>query len=394
MSAPFHYDFDTWVPRLGSQSSKWAHLTSDLPLDFANNINLGIAEMDFVTSQEIVAAIQKRAAQGILGYTAGRDESYLQSIVSWMQRRYRVATAPEEILHCRGANLALDASVRAFTSPGDGVIIQPPVFQNFAGVTQRNGRKLLENHLIQDEDGNYRMNFTQLEELAALPEATMLILCNPSNPTGNLWSQADLQRLGEICQAHGITIVSDDVHQEILRQGSSFHALGALFPANDKIITIISLSKGFNMAGLQVCHMIIPNPEQREQMQKVIGRSSPSPLEMVATIAAYTQSDSWLEQVNQYIDGNVKLYQEFMASELPQLKALPPEATYLAWLNLQSLGLEPEQINPFLREKAHLQLNNGASYGAAGVGYVRINLATPRPVLQEALQRLAQAVGG
>jgi len=323
-----------------------------------------------------------------LGYTAARDPAYLESVTAWLKRRYALAATAEQVVYCRGANTALLMSVLAFSQPGQGVIIQPPVFQYFAGAVQRNGRALVENHLLQDAKGAYHMDFAGLEELAARPENVLLLLCNPNNPTGNLWGEEDLRRLGAICLRHGVKVVSDEVHLEIVRQGLPAVALAPLFAESDQIITIISLSKGFNMAGLQNCHVVIPNATDREAFQKELGRQGPGPLDIAATIAAYTAADDWLSQVNAYIDGNIAFFDQFMAKELPQVPYVSPQATYMVWLDLRLLGLEPEALQSQLREKAGLQLNNGASYGSAGAGYVRVNLATPRFVLGEALQRL------
>jgi cystathionine beta-lyase len=386
------YDFDSWVPRIGTQSSKWQHLISDDPLAPENMINLGIAEMDLVCSEGIIKAIQNRAQKGILGYTSSRDPEYLESICSWQERRFKLKVHPDQIIYCRGANLALDLVVRAFSSPGQGVIIQPPVFQNFAGVIQRNGRVIVENNLLKDKNGNWSMNLAELEEMASHPNNVLLLLCSPNNPTGNLWSEEDLRRLGEICLQNGVKIVSDDVHQEIIREGSVFVSLAALFPESEDIITLTSLSKGFNLAGLQVCHMIIPLAEDREAIQGILGRHGPDPLDIAATIGAYVDSDDWLEQVNRYIDGNVRFLDNYMAKELPHVAYASPQATYLPWIDLGWLGWEQDQLMTFLREKAKVQLNSGASYGSSGKGFVRLNVATPRSVLEEALNRVKTAV--
>ena len=387
------YDFNRWVPRVGTQSLKWSQLSAENPTDANTNITLAIAEMDFPCSAEIITAISQRAAQGILGYTLGNTSEYLDAVCSWLQRRYQILAKPEQIIYCRGANLALDLVVRLFTAPGDGVIIQPPVFQNFAGSVQRNGRVLVENHLLCDAEGNFSMNLEELEQQASDPANKLLLLCSPNNPTGTLWDETTLKHLGEICLQHGVKVVSDEVHQEIVRSQLTFHSLAAFFPESDQIITIISLSKGFNLAGLQNSHLVVPSETDRELLRGELGRSGPSPLEIAAAIAAYTQSDAWLDQVNAYIDDNVAFFEEFMTKRLPAVPFTKAQATYMVWIDLRSLGLEPEALITFLKEKAHLNLNNGASYGEAGKGFVRFNLATPRFVLEEALLRLQRAMG-
>ena len=388
-----HYDFDSWVPRVGTQSLKWSQLTTEDPIASETNITLAIAEMDFACSEAIISAIQSRSAQGIMGYTLSNDPLYLNAISEWLQKRYGIPALAEHIIYCRGANLALDLAVKCFTNLGDGVIIQPPVFQNFAGVVRKNGRSLVENHLLVDDAGNYQMNLEQLQRLAVMPENKLLLLCSPNNPTGTLWDEETLRKMAQICLKYGVKIISDEVHQEIVRASSEFHSLAALCPESDEIITLISLSKGFNLAGLQSSHLIVPKEEDRHLLQAQLGRSGPSPLEIAATIAAYTKSEQWLLEVNTYIDANVEFFVDYMTEHLPGIPFTYPQATYMVWMDLRSLGLEPEALMTFLREKAHLNLNNGASYGEAGKGFVRFNLATPRFVLVEALQRLKMALG-
>ena len=386
------YNFDLWTPRLGSQSMKWQHLTADDPIHPETLINLSIAEMDLPTSNEIIQAIKERASQGIFGYTTSTDAKVIDSFISWMYRRFGHVVTPPQVLYVRGANPALDASVKAFTEPGEGVIIMPPVFQNFARVVTTNDRTLVENHLLQKECGRFAIDFDDLEAKAKDPNNKLLIFCSPNNPTSTLWEKDDLIRLGVICLNNGVKIVTDDVHQDIIRAGKTFYAIAPLFPDSKDIITITSLSKGFNLAGLQVCLMVVPCEEDKKALEEVLGRQGTTPFSMTAIMAAYTASDAWLSEVNSYIDENVRLFSDFMAKELPKYPVAPVDSTYLAWLNLGALGMEDDAMMLFLREKAKLQLNSGLSYGTAGKGYVRVNLATPKFVLEEALKRLKKVL--
>lgn len=386
------YNFDAWVPRVHYQSAKWSQLTEENPTAEGVRISLGIAEMDFPCSEAISQAICARAKQGILGYTFGFHSVYMDAICSWQKRMFNLNVTPDQVVYCRGANPALSALVQCLTKPGEGVIVQPPVFQYFFNAVKQNERVLVENMLAQDESGAYSIDFADLEAKAADPNTTLLILCNPNNPTGNLWSEQDLRRLGDICLKNGVRIVSDDVHQEIVRRGLTFTSLASLFPESKDIITVTSLSKGFNMAGLQLCHVILPGEEERNAFLDTIKRQGPTPLELAATVAAYTESDDWLEQVNAYIDGNIRFFDAFMARELPQVRYVSPQATYMMWLDMSCMGLDAEELNTLLKEKALLGLNTGGMYGGNGDTYIRFNLATPRFVLEEALKRLAQLV--
>ena len=386
------YDFNNWVPRLHTQSSKWSHLQEDNPIAPQTRIALGVAEMDFPCATEILSAVAARAQRGILGYTVSQDAQYLAAICQWQQRRYGVDTKPEHIVYCRGANLALTSAVEALTKPGEGVIIQPPTFQHFQRTVAQQGRVVVENTMLQAADGSYALDFSDLEQKAADPNNTLLILCSPNNPTGNLWSEKDLLRLGNICLSNGVRILSDDVHQEIVRQNFEFVSLAKLFPQSEDIIVITSLSKGFNIAGLQLCHVLMPRESDRSAFLAVIKRQGPSPLEIAATIAAYTEADQWLHEVNAYIDGNMAYLGAYLAKELPDFACALPEATYMCWVPIAPSGMDADTFQKRLAEEALLGLNTGAIYGGNGSEYVRFNVATPRFVLQEALERFARFV--
>ena len=383
------YDFDSWVSRINTQSSKWSHLQEENPIAPHSRIALGVAEMDFPCATEILDAVVARAQRGILGYTISQDTAYLDSICSWQQRRFGVAAKPEHIVYCRGANLALTSAVEALTKLGEGIIIQPPTFQHFQRTVAQQGRLVVENTMLQAADGSYALDFADLEQKAADPNNTMLILCSPNNPTGNLWSEADLLRLGNICLSNGVRILSDDVHQDIVRRNLKFVSLASLFPESEDIIVITSLSKGFNVAGLQLCHVLIPRESDRSAFLAVIKRQGPSPLEIAATIAAYTEADSWLDEVNAYIDANMAYFGAYLAKELPEYACSLPEATYMCWVPIAASGMDADTFQKRLAEEAFLGLNTGAIYGGNGSEYVRFNVATPRFVLEEALNRFA-----
>lgn len=386
-----HYNFDEIIPREGTMSVKY-----DLRKKIFKNegiLPMWVADMDFRTPDFIINAIHKRLEHEILGYTHIAP-SFYESIVNWNQRHHNWKTKPEWISFSPGIVPAINLLVMAFTQPGDGIIIQPPVYFPFFSAVENHGRKLVLNPL-RYENGGYFMDFTDLE--ARIDGNTrMLILCNPHNPTGNTWSPDVLRRLGEICIKNNVILISDEIHADLVYSGHRHTPAASI---SDKIagitITCMSPSKTFNLAGLSTSYLVIPDHQRKLQYEKVLDHvhvGAGNIFGFVAAEAAYTYGDDWLNQLMEYLAGNLRLLQEFITKHLPIIRVIPPQATYLIWLDCSELGMTPAALKSFMVHKAGLGLNDGPQFGMEGEGFQRINIACPRQVLHEALLKLLAAI--
>ncbi|VDG97794.1 Cystathionine beta-lyase PatB [Lysinibacillus sphaericus] len=385
------YNFDTVVDRMKSSSVKWDG--AEALFGEKDLLPLWVADMDFKVPDEVSKAVADKAAHGIFGYTI-REESYYQSIIDWMKSRHNWTIKKEWICHSPGVVTALSLAVQAFTKPGDKVIVQPPVYYPFMKVTETNNREVVYNPLV-NNNGSYEMDFEDLT--SKIDESVkLLMLCNPHNPGGFVWNKDDLQRLGDICMEHGILVISDEIHSDLVfKKGSHipFASLSEKFAQNS--ITCTAPSKTFNLAGLQTSNIIIPNEELREKFTMETERNSigmPNSFGPVATEAAYTHGGPWLEDVLEYVEGNLKFVTDYFADNIPALKVLPLEATYLAWIDCTELGMTPEELETFFLSKAHVALNQGKAFGPGGEGFVRMNLACSRSIVEKASKQIQDAV--
>ncbi|MGG0644555.1 MalY/PatB family protein [Sporosarcina gallistercoris] len=385
------YNFDTVVDRMKSSSVKWDG--AEALFGEKDLLPLWVADMDFKVPEEVSRAVADKAAHGIFGYTI-REESYYQSIIEWMKTRHNWTIEKEWICHSPGVVTALSLAVQAYTNPGDKVIVQPPVYYPFMKVTETNGREVVFNPLVNNK-GTYEMDF---EDLLSKIDASvkLLMLCNPHNPGGFVWKKEDLQRLGDICMEHGILVISDEIHSDLVfKKGSHvpFASLSEQFAQNS--ITCTAPSKTFNLAGLQTSNIIIPNEELREKFAAETDRNAigmPNSFGPVATEAAYTYGGQWLDEVMNYVEGNLKFITDYFAEYVPAMKVLPLEATYLAWIDCTDLGMTPEELETFFLSKAHVALNQGKVFGPGGEGFVRMNLACSRSIVEKAAKQIKDAV--
>ncbi|HEY3342585.1 MAG TPA: MalY/PatB family protein [Anaerolineae bacterium] len=386
------YDFDHEVARAGTNSIKW---------DFCHDdgkeprmLPMWVADMDFPCPAPVVEALVARASHGIYGYT-GRTHAYLDSVVNWMQKRHNWTISPEWICYTPGVVAALNVLVRTFVSPGERVLIQPPVYHPFFSAAESNQSEVLANPLIY-ENGQYHMDFADLQQKVRDPRVKMAILCNPHNPVGRVWAKDELVRFGELCMENNILVVSDEIHGDLIYRGNTltpFASAGSGFAS--RTITCTAPSKTFNMAGLQVSNIIISDPDLRARFQKALmnnGFFGANLFGLAATEAAYTCGEEWLEQVIDYLAGNLRFLEEYISREIPQLSAIHPEGTYLIWLDCRKLGLDRAGLNRLMRETARIVLNDGCDFGPQGEGFQRINIACPRSILIEALERIKDAV--
>jgi len=377
------YDFDKIINRYGTNSLKY---------DFADErgkpdgiLPLWVADMDFPAPPEVLADIQKAAEHGIFGYTETK-EGYDNAVCGWFRKRFGYDVIPSEIVKTPGIVFALAQMIRAYTKPSDSVIIQTPVYYPFYDVIRDNDRNLVTNPLV-CKDGKYFMDFDDFERKVAAHNVKLFILCSPHNPVGRVWTRNELETLNEICKKHGIIIVSDEIWCDFVYS----HTHTIFGHINENAVICTAPSKTFNLAGLQVSNIFIKNPELRRKLKLSIRQSGYSQLNtlgLAACKSAYLHGGEWVEQLNEYLAGNIALVREFLQNHIPKIKLIEPEGTYLLWLDCRELGLPQSELDNLITNKAKLWLSNGTTFGADGEGFMRINIACPRATLKTALKRL------
>lgn len=398
------YNFDQEIDRRGTNAAKWEVVkqgdrfatVDQMPPDPAGRrlLPMWVADMDFQVPQPVIDALTARAQHGIFGY-GWPDPTYRQAVVDWMARRHGWTIEPEWIVPTPGVVPALNMLVRTFAGPGQRVIIQPPVYYPFYTAISNNGAELARNPL-RYADGRYTMDFADLEAQLSQPGVAMLILCSPHNPVGRVWTPEELRRLGELCLAHDVLVVADEIHGDLIYPGRRFTPYATLdeqFAANAVVCT--APSKTFNLAGLATSNIIISNPELRVRFERTLnnnGLHGVNTFGMVAMEAAYAHGEEWLAQVMDYIGGNLRFLRDFMAQHLPQIHVVEPEGTYLVWLDCRRLGLDKAALERLMLDEARVFLDEGYIFGPEGEGFERINIACPRSILIEALQRIKAAV--
>lgn len=385
------YEFDVTIDRTGTGSSKWLHAPK--AVQAAQVMPFSVADMEFCVPPQIMQAVQRACVHGIYGYTMA-DEAYLSGLASWMQRRHGWEIQPEWVVTTFGVVPAINTAIRALTQPGDGVIIQPPVYPPFARSVQNNERVLLENPL-QLVDGRYEMDFDGLAALCERPEAKLLLLCSPHNPVGRVWSEQELRRVGEICAQNGVVVVADEIHQDIAFAPHRHHVFATLGEAyRENCIVCTALSKTFNIAGLNCSNILIPNAQFRQAFNRQLEVESYHGLPYfayAASLAGFAKCDAWLEEMKQAVQDNFAVLQAFFAEHFPSCKMVTPEGTYLAWIDCRGWGLSEDELMRFLEEEALWGVNRGSTFGAQGEGHIRFNLASPKHEIQAALLRLQKA---
>jgi cystathionine beta-lyase len=353
-----------------------------------------IADMDFMAPESVIEAIRQRNEHGIFGYAASLPESYCTAITEWADRRHQWKIRSDWFNCTPGVVPALSAAVLTYTEPGDGIIIQPPVYPPFYSVIRENGRRVLENPLRLVK-GCYFMDFDNLEEQIRAG-AKLLILCSPHNPSGRVWKSEELAALGELCLKNGIIIVSDEIHSDIIYKGHKHLPLASV---SDELaqnsVTCIAASKTFGIAGLAASTIIIPDRGLREKFKRRIqclGIDSVNIFGLTASEAAYRYGEGWLEQLLGYLTENLRILEEYFHDNIPEIVPVHPDGTYLVWLDCRRLGLNSGDLNEFMAKKAKVGLNSGATFGEQGEGFLRINIACPRALLLDGLGRITTAV--
>ena len=381
------YDFDTPVDRRGTDSYKWDVKDGELPM--------WVADMDFKTAPEITAAIQKRAAHGVYGYSVVPDEWY-DAVINWWKNRHSFVIEKEWLIFCTGVVPAISSMVRKLTTVAENVAVLSPVDNIFYNSIVNNGRRVLECPLAY-RDGIYGIDWEALEEALSEPQTTMLIFCNPHNPVGKIWDRDTLIRVGEMCRRHHVTVISDEIHCDLTDPGCGYIPFASASEVCKSIsVTCVAPTKCFNMAGLQTAAVIVPDEALRSRVNRGLNTdevAEPGAFAIPAAVAAFNEGEQWLDELREYIFGNKQCVKEFVETELPKVRLVPSEATYLLWLDCCAFAEHrAKELARFIRESTGLYLSAGNQYGLGGDSFLRLNIACPRQVLEDGLCRLKNGI--
>lgn len=383
------YNFDEIIDRSGTAAVK----TDAIENNWGRKdlIPLWVADMDFPTAPFVTEALRKRCEHPVFGYTM-KHEGYFNAIISWNRDRYRLDVKKEEINYVPGIVPGLGMALNAFTQPGDKVMIQPPVYHPFRWLCERNRREVVLNPL-KWTDGTLQMDMADFKE--KIKDCKVFILCNPHNPGGLVWKPETLQEIAEICAAEGVTVFSDEIHADLTFAPLHHHPFASVSETARQIsVTFMSPSKAFNMPGLSASHALIFNPELRQrfvQFMEACELGNGHVFAFTAVEAAYSHGTEWLDQCLAYVQQNIDYVDHFLKENLPRIKAIRPQASYLVWLDCRELGLSQKALNDFFVDRAHLALNDGEMFGKEGIGFMRLNVGSPRSIIEKAMQQLAEA---
>ncbi|WP_455663484.1 MalY/PatB family protein [Phocaeicola sp.] len=378
------YNFDEIVPRRGTNSYKWDSAQAE------DILPMWVADMDFRTAPPVVEALRKRVEHGIFGYTKV-PSAYYEAVINWFARRHGWKIERDWMIYTSGVVPALSAVIKALTVPGDRVLVQTPVYNCFFSSIRNNGCDVVASPLVY-ADGTYRIDFEKLEERVSDPRVKLMLLCNPHNPAGRVWTRQELTRIGEVCFRHDVRVVADEIHCELVFPGHTYTPFASIskdFLMNS--ITCISPSKAFNLAGLQIANIVSADENMRMKIDKAININEVcdvNPFGVEALIAAYNEGEEWLEELNHYLLANYNYLKVYFMEYLPQFPVVMLEGTYLVWVDCKVLGKSSKEIVTALLEKEKIWVNEGSMYGEAGEGFIRINIACPRQVLTDGLERL------
>ena len=392
------YNFDKIINRKGTNCLKYDYAVErGKPADV---LPLWVADMDFTVSEEITKSLHAAVDHGIYGYTQPKD-AYYNAITNWMEKNHNWKTKREWIMKTPGVVFALGAAVKAFTKPGDAVLIQNPVYYPFTNIIRDNDRRVIDNTLVYEKrvtegKSQYSIDYEDFERKIVQENIKLFILCNPHNPVGRVWTREELQYLGEICLRHHVIVVSDEIHNDFVYPGFEHTVFANVDPRFAEFtVTCTAPSKTFNLAGLQISNIFISNETLREAFQKEIdktGYDEPNALGAVACEAAYRGGQEWLDQLRAYLLENLNFLRAYLQEKIPQIHLVEPEGTYLVWLDCSELGISGKELDQFIVEKVGLWLDGGAMFGPSGADFQRVNIACPRATLELALDKLKAAV--
>ncbi len=390
------FNFDEIIDRRGTNSTKWDFgenlMTAGITDRFdENTISLFTADMDFRCAPSIKEEIQKVVDRNIYGYTqvsptASKD--YYNAIINWFQRHRSWNIKAEEITYVNGTVEAITVAIKAFTKEGEGVLLDLPIYTPFVFAINGSNRVVVNSQLI-NNNGYYTIDFDDFEKKVADPNTKLLILCSPHNPTGRIWTDEELIRMYDICTKHGVMVVADEIHGDLIRIGLEFHPIATLVDGKN-LISITAATKTFNLAGLKIANSVISNPEIRDQFRRTLGRCLPTPFAVAALIGAYNGGDEWLLQLREYLDGNIDWVLNFLKEKMPKVKCFRPEGTYIIWMDFSAYDLTPAQRRKMIYVDANVALETGLQFDPEyGAGFERMCLPSPRPLIKEAFERIA-----
>lgn len=380
------YNFDEIQNRKHTNSLKWDVSEGELPM--------WVADMDFKTAPAVIKAMEKKLSTGIFGYQVV-PEAWYEAIQNWWRRRHQFEIQKEWLIFCTGVVPAITSSVKRLTNMGDQVLVQTPVYDIFFHSIENTGRHVVESPLSYSE-GQYQIDYEALEQHLAHPLTTMMILCNPHNPAGKVWTKEELSKIGELCKKYHVTVLSDEIHCDLIDPGRGYIPFASASETCKAIsMTCISASKAFNIAGLQSAAVIIPNEALRQKVNRGLNSdelAEPNVFATEAVIAAFSEGEEWLDALNQYIYENKQTVMQFIEKELPQLRVVPSHATYLLWIEVSQITKDSGVFTQFLRKQTGLYLSEGAQYRGNGKQFVRMNVACPRVQVMEGLKRFKEGV--
>jgi len=398
------YNFDKEINRLGTSSVKWDYQKNGIGMvqtdaaDAKHGANrllpLWVADMDFQSPPAAIEALADRAKHGVFGYTMPSD-AYFEALINWMDKHYDRQIKKEWVVMTPGIITGINMMIQTFVAPGEKILLQTPVYYPFFSSIENNGAEIVRNELVLD-NGRYLMDFDDLAEKTADPAVKMAILCSPHNPIGRVWTKEELTRFGEICLANDVLVVSDEIHCDLIFPGHTFTSFASIseeFAQNSIVCT--APSKTFNLPGLKTSNMIIPNRKLRLQFSKTMesaGLMGGNTFGIVGTEAAYRHGEDWLNALLVYIMDNYRFMVDYIGEHLPMLTVLPLEGTYLVWVDCRALGLDADTRQEMFLEKANLFLDEGELFGPEGLGFERFNIACPRSILAEALDRMKTVI--
>ena len=381
------YDFDELINRRGTNSYKWDSAADGV-------LPMWVADMDFRTAPAITEALRKRVEHGIFGYTKVPG-AYYEAVTGWFARRHNWRFDKEWMIYTSGVVPAVSAIIKALTVPGDKVLVHTPVYNCFFSSIRNNGCVAVELPLVY-ENNTYHIDFDDFERAVSDPAVKIYLLCNPHNPAGRVWTRDELLRMGGICARHGVTVVSDEIHCELTRPGCDYVPFASVADEFQRsAVTCLSPSKAFNIAGLQIANIVAADESVRKKIDKAININEVcdvNPFGVIATIAAYSDGEQWLDELREYIYANYVELKKWFGDNYPQYSVTELEGTYLVWVDFRSTGLSSKQLEQLFIEKGGVWLNEGTMYGAAGEGFMRINIACPRVRLLDGLGRIGKAL--
>lgn len=387
------YNFNERIDRSENHSAKWAEM--EMKFGRSDLIPMWVADMDIKAAPEIIESMKKKVEQEIFGYVY-RPDSYYKIATEWLKKRFGYEISPSSLIHSPGVVPSMSILVKMLTKTTDKILIQTPVYPPFASAVKDNGRELVENPLIKDEKGYYTIDFEDLEKKLSLDEVKLFILCNPHNPVGRVWKKEELLKMGELCKKYNVRILADEIWRDLIMPGYKHTPMASLSKdIEDITITLFSPTKSFNLAGLQASFATFPRAEERKEFDNILGQMDVkrnNPFSLVAFETAYEKCEDWLEELILHIDGNMQYVVDFISEKLPEIKVVKPEGTYLMWLDFNGTKIPQDKIQEFLINEAKVAMNDGGSFGSNGKGFARMNVACPRYMVEEAMERIEKAL--